>query len=228
MNNVNVVPLPPNPFPNTLHTTVLPAGTTLHRIFSARYEGQAFNPTTTRLQRFSPIFDQNGHVIPVLYAGGSLPAALFESLFHDAPMKGSKRRTLPARVLAEKRYSRWITRRPLKLVTLHAPDLARFDVTLDQLIATNARYYPQTARWAEAIHAHHADVDGLEWPSYRASPELAFVLFGDRVREHDLAPIDADRDVMSDAALFSEVIECGRRMGVRVHATDPARLGMPV
>lgn len=224
----NVVPPPPNPFPPTLHTTELPAGTALHRVFSARYDGRAFNPTTDRLQRFSPIFDREGHVIPVLYAGGTLRAALFESVFHDAPPKGSKRRVLPARALAEKRYGVWVTQRALKLATLHAPDLARYDVTIDQLIATNAKYYVQTARWAESIHAHHPDVDGLEWPSYRASPELAFVLFGDRVSEHDLVPDGACRDVLGDAAVFNELLECGRRMGVRVHATDPARLGLGI
>jgi hypothetical protein len=222
---INVVPLPPNPFPKMLNTRWLPLGTTLHRIFSVRDAARTFNSTAHRLARFSPIFDRQGQVVPVLYAGSSLQAALLETLFHDAPVQGCRRRTLPARLLAEKRYGRWVTQRSLKVATLHAPDLARFAVTIDQLIATNARYYPQTARWAEAIHANHPDVVGLEWPSYRASPELAFMVFGDRVRNCDLIPMDLGRDVMSDAALLSAVLECGQRMGVRVHAADPASLG---
>ena len=41
----NEVPPPPNPFTVTVHTTLLPKGTELHRIYSRDYPGNAFNPS---------------------------------------------------------------------------------------------------------------------------------------------------------------------------------------
>lgn len=110
----------------------------------------------------------------------------------------------------------------MTLATLHPPDLARYGITADQLTATNAMYYPITARWAEAIHRTHSAVEGLEWTSYRAGPERAYVLFGDRVKSADLVSAGDEVLIPRDAAVYNEVVECGRRCGVRVHrATLP-------
>jgi hypothetical protein len=215
------VPSPPNPFPKTINATLLPAGTQLHRVYSTVHEGNVFNPNTAKLNRFSPIFDRLGNVVPILYAGATRQVAIYETLFHDAHIKGAKRQSLSARKIEERRYGGWITQRDLNLATLHAPDLAGFGLTMDQLIATNSMYYPQTARWAEAFHRSHSDIEGLQWPSYRASPELAYVLFGDRVASADLASAGNETLIRADAALYEEVIECGRRVGVRVHRSKP-------
>jgi hypothetical protein len=137
-------------------------------------------------------------------------------LFHDAHIGGSKRRALPLKTL-ERHCGSWVTRRPLKLATLHAPDLARFSMTLDQLCATNSIYYPQTARWAEAIHNNHPQVEGLEWTSYRASPDRAYVLFGDRVASSDLVASGDEAFIRSDPVLFKLALDCGQRVGVRFH-----------
>jgi hypothetical protein len=137
-------------------------------------------------------------------------------LFHDAAVKGSRHKALPLKAL-NKYYGMWLTQRSLTLATLHAPDLARFGVTIDQLTATNAMYYPQTARWAEAIHRAHARVEGLEWTSYRAGPERAYVLFGDRVSSADLALGGNEVLIPKDAVLYREVVDCGERAGVRIH-----------
>jgi len=116
-----------------------------------------------------------------------------------------------------KHYGTWVTQRALTLATLHAPDLSRFGLTVDQLTATNALYYPQTARWAEAIHAAHPEVEGLEWTSYRAGPDQAYVLFGDRVKSADLVSAGNEVLIRSDATLYERVISCGQRVGVRVN-----------
>ena len=211
----NAVPLPPNPFPKTLHTVDLPADTALHRIYPIDYAGNAFNPTPTKLNRFSPIFDERGEIVPVLYAASSRAGAIYETLFHDAHVKGSRRLALPVKAL-NKYYGSWVTQRKLSLATLHAPDLARFGMTVDQLTATNSMYYPQTARWAEAIHRSHSYIEGLEWTSYRASPDRAYMLFGDRVKVADLVCSGNEVLIRTDATLYDEVVECGRRVGVRV------------
>jgi hypothetical protein len=90
-------------------------------------------------------------------------------------------------------------------------------LTIDQLTATDAMYYPQTARWAEAIHRTHARVEGLEWTSYRAGPEWAYVLFGDRVNSTDLLSAGNEVLIPKDAGLYREVVDCGERVGVRIH-----------
>lgn len=214
--SINEVPPPPNPFPKTIHTTLVPAGTELHRIYSIDYDGNAFNPNGKKLNRFSPIMHR-GAVVPVLYAASTREAAIYETLFHDAHVKGARTKTLRAKVFEKKRYGSWLTQRELTLATLHAPDLAKFGLTMDQLTATNSMYYVQTARWAEAIHTNHAAVDGLEWTSYRASPARAFVLFGDRVKSAELTSAGNEVVIAKDAALYQEVIACGERVGVRVH-----------
>jgi RES domain len=213
--SINHVPPPPNPFDIPPNSTVLPAGTELHRIYSRRYPGNAFNPSAERLNRFSPIF-RRGEVVPVLYAGESLESAIFETLLHNVA-HGARRQTLRAKAIEDKCYGSWITQRAVRVATLHAPDLARFRLTVDQLTATHSHYYPQTARWAEAIHTHHRDIDGLEWTSYRGGPARAFVLFGDRVAANDLASAGNEVLIRTSVAIYGQVIACGERLGVRVH-----------
>lgn len=45
--------------------------------------------------------------------------------------------------------------------------------------------------WAQAIHNHRADVDGLVWMSARWNTDKAVVLFGDRVPTTSLHVHDA-------------------------------------
>jgi hypothetical protein len=212
----NAVPQPPNPFPDSLHTIPLPPGGALHRIYSTEYPGNAFNLTYAKLNRFSPIFDARGEVVPVLYAASSRVSAIYETLFHDAAVKGARSKSLPLKAL-NKHYGSWVTQRALTLATLYAPDLARYGVTVDQLTATNAMYYPITARWAEAIHRAHPAIEGLEWTSYRGGPDKAYILFGDRVKSAELVCAGDEVLIPKDAALYNEFIECGLRCGVRVH-----------
>ena len=214
--SINHVPPPPNPFEISPTSSLLPAGSELHRIYSQRYTGNAFNPSAERLNRFSPIF-RRGEVVPVLYAAESRESAIFETLFHNVA-HGGRRQTLRAKAIEDKCYGSWITQRSLRLASLHAPDLARWRLTVDQLTATHAVYYPQTARWAEAIHTNHRDIEGLVWTSYRAGPACAFVLFGDRVAAGDLAPAGNEVLIGTSAPLYAEVIACGKRLGVHVQA----------
>ncbi|MFC4311663.1 RES family NAD+ phosphorylase [Steroidobacter flavus] len=213
--SINHVPPPPHPFPQHINSTTLPVGTELHRIYGAKFPGNGFNPRVDKLNRFSPIFSR-GEPVPVLYAGSTAETAIYETLFHDAHVKGAKHQSLPLSALTHRRYGSWKTQRSLKLATLHAPDLAGFGVTTDQLTATNSIYYVQTARWAEAIHDNHADIEGLQWTSYRADPGVAYVLFGDRVGSEDLFCTGNEVLIRRDVALYRLVLECAARSGVRI------------
>lgn len=212
----NQVPAPPQPFTPPPNTKVLPAGTELHRIYAGAYPGNAFNLREDILNRFSPIWSR-GEVVPVLYAGGTREAAIYETLFHDAAVgpTGRRRKALPIKAL-DKLYGSFRTQHALTLAKLHAPDLAKWGLTVDQLTATNAVYYPQTARWAEQIHTHCPDVHGLEWTSYRAGPDLSYLFFGDRVSSNDLVPHSPEIAIRSSASLYDTVVECGLTAGVRV------------
>jgi hypothetical protein len=74
-------------------------------------------------------------------------------------------------------------------------------VTKAELIASAPIDYPDTARWAEALHHQFADVDGLVWMSRQRDRDQALVLFGDRVGK----------------ALV------GTRMGPALRSNDPLR-----
>jgi RES domain len=219
--SINVVPLPPKPFIKKINVRQLPAASELHRIYSIKFAGNAFNPSHEVLNRFSPIFSTKGEIVPVLYAADSKAAAIYETLFHDAHVKGSRTKALRHKVLEKKRYGSWLTQRSLTIATLHAPDLANMGLTLDQLTATDSKYYPQTARWAEAIHQNHTHIHGLEWTSYRAGKQSSFILFGDRVSSSDLVSVGNEVVIAADATTFAEVVECGERVGVRVTTTLP-------
>lgn len=212
--SINDVPQPPNPFKFTPNYTTLPKGTELHRIYSGDYSGNAFNPSAKVRNRFSPFWHRGG-VVPVLYAASSRRVAIYETLFHDAHVKGARRKALPVKSL-ERFCGSFFTQRDLTLARLHAPDLAKFGLTMDQLTATNSVYYPQTARWAEALHGNFRGLHGLEWTSYRGAPGVAYVLFGDRVAPVDLLPCGNEVMMRTDVHAYEEVLECANAVGVRV------------
>ena len=72
-------------------------------------------------------------------------------------------------------------RRDLKLVDLTSEGLHRLKVPKEELIASPARDYPFTARWAEALHRQCPDADGLLWMSRQRDRDQALLLFGDRL-----------------------------------------------
>ena len=68
----------------------------------------------------------------------------------------------------------------LRLANLTTDGLHRLKVPKAELIASAPIDYPNTARWAEAIHHQHPDVDGLYWMSRQRDRDHALMLFGDR------------------------------------------------
>ena len=68
----------------------------------------------------------------------------------------------------------------LRLANLTTDGLHRLKAPKAELIASAAVDYLATARWAEAIHHQHPDVDGLFWMSRQRDRDHALMLFGDR------------------------------------------------
>lgn len=163
-----------------------PAGEVIHVIHDTAFPPESFNPgvdgagVLRNPTRFAPIRDQHGTVVPYLYGGSTLDCAIFETVFHNVPIDASVK-FVDLDDSAERGYGQLVPRRSLRLVDLTTDGLHRLKVPKEELIASPARDYPDTARWAEAIHHQCADVDGLLWMSRQRDRDRAVVLFGDRV-----------------------------------------------
>lgn len=193
-----------------------PAGTVLHRVFTAApgRTATAFNPGLGSPTRFAPLRTSGPggpHVaLPTLYAGLSFEAAVFETVFRDIPPAPLPRRVREA-AFAGCAHVELTLRCSLELGPLFNQNLKLLGQTRQSMVECHgAAAYAETARWAEAIHGCHAGLHGLAWMSRQQDSEMAVLLFGDRVQETDLAagPVTplgtgAGRKRVSDmAALF--------------------------
>lgn len=208
-----VLPRPPTPFPNC-NRSRLAAGTTLHRNHAGGFRPAQFNPGVGQSSRFAPFLDASGRTVPTLYAATTREAAAYETIFHDidpaAAFKTVRQDAVEARAA-----SVIAPRRDLVLASLFTPDLAGWGLRRTDLIQTPKSTYDQTVLWAQAIHAAHPDLDGLIWTSVRCDPELALVLFGDRVGESDLEARERI-NTAADAALLLELRAYGQRAGIMI------------
>jgi hypothetical protein len=209
---VSRVPPPPKPLPADLNIHKTESGLELHRVYGRKRRVEDFNPSVKQLGRFSPIYDAAGAVVPVLYAGESMECAYFETIFHDQVSDPASSK--PSSQIEERRYGTITIMRPLKLVKLFGPDLARLGMTVDQLTHCGPDHYESTARWAEAIHNQDATVDGLVWTSYRGDPDRSYVLFGDRVSTKHIEPQRENVEILKDPAALATLQKCGTRIGV--------------
>lgn len=204
---------PPLPFP-AITPFALPAGTRLHRIHDAAFAPDAFNPGLGRPSRFAPIRSAAGTVIPTAYFATTLDCAVHETVFHEvvpaAPFK-----TVPHDALRGRDHAELDTTVPLTLCPLFQPELSRLGVTRADLIDTLPDAYAATARWAEAIHAARPAVQGLVWTSRRCDPDLAVLLFGDRVPSAALAVLGR-ADITRTPALLAAIRAIGARAGITI------------
>lgn len=129
--------------------------------------------------RFAPIQDRKGKVVPYLYGGSSRNCAIFETVFHHVPIDAADK-FVDLDAFANRAHGLIEPQRDLKLVNLTTDGLHRLKLPKAELITSAALDYPQTSRWAEAIHHQCPDVDGLMWMSRQRDRDLAFMLFGDR------------------------------------------------
>lgn len=187
------------------------AGEVWHRIHGATRAPTAFNPCLGRPTRFAPLRDATGACIPTLYAAASFDAACFETLFHDISDTG-RFRTLPLAEVGRIDASRIAPRRDLRLAMLFAPELKRWRLARRSLIGSSAAHYGQTVLWAQAVHAQFPDLDGMIWTSSRCDPDLACLLFGDRVQVTDLTEIE--RRAGLEPAVRADVRQAARRAAI--------------
>ena len=192
----------------------LKAGTSLERVHDRNYRANEFNPCKGAPTRFAPIRDLQGNCVPSLYAGDTVESAIYETIFHDIPVK-ARRKTVSRALVQGRAHGRLEVLRDLRLASLRGPDLKKWRVSRHSLITTSPKLYRDTARWAEAIHHQFPYVEGLVWTSNQCDPDTAYVFFGDRVAPRDFDVVRV-RDGALDAGLLSDVRLAGRRIGITI------------
>ena len=190
-------------------------GALLHRVHDRNYGANSFNPCKGAPTRFAPIDDVNGICVPSLYAADTLEAAVFETIFHDVPAGGSKLKTVPRTLVQSRAHGELEVLRDLHLASLRSPDLRRWRINRNSLIAASPKLYPETALWARAIHHQFTDVQGLIWTSNQCDPDTAYLFFGDRVASDDFRIVHA-RDGLVDPGFLADVRRAGRRSGISI------------
>lgn len=184
----------------------------MHRIHWVAWRSAQFN-AGDRVSRFAPIVDSEGRRVPVLYAGRSFDVAAYESLFH-AIGPGQEMLTWPASGLTGLAHSTLETRRDLDVVPLFRRNLIGWNVSDLEIIKAPARYYHQTARWAEAVHRSIAEAAGMVWISNREGSDRCYVFFGDRVKETDFAVSRRRQD--DDDTLLADVRRAALHGAIRI------------
>ncbi len=117
----------------------------MHRVHDRNFAAGSFNPCKGAPTRFAPIDDVNENCIPSLYAADTLEAAIFETIFHDIPAEGGKRRTVPKTLVQSRAHGQLKVLRDLYLASLRSPDLRRWRISRNSLLASSPKLYPATA-----------------------------------------------------------------------------------
>lgn len=209
------VPTPPT----ILHVspTTWPQGRPIHRIHLVHYAADAFSSGRTGDARFSPIVDASGAAIPTLYGGSTFDCAAMETVFHDVPF-ASGFKSFDKRKLAGQIHSVLLPATDLVLADLSNVALRKLGVQRAHLIDTEKDCYPETRKWAEAIHARVAKIQGLCWTSRQDDRALAIILFGDRIADKTLTPHGSSRKLLNDTSAYAELLVLADRIGVSIVA----------
>jgi RES domain len=205
--------------PPVLRITPTPwkAGAVLHRIHLDDYAADAFNPGIKGNARFSPILNAAGKPIPTLYGGTTFDCAAMETVFHDVPFAAGLK-TFAKHKLLDQLHSALTATVVLTLADLRNVPLRKLGVERKQLIDTEKDTYGQTRKWAAAIHAQHAHIQGLCWTSRQDDSAIAVMLFGDRIGRGVLRLHAPSRSLLDDAPAYMELLALADMIGVRVVA----------
>ncbi|MGE4306787.1 MAG: RES family NAD+ phosphorylase [Novosphingobium sp.] len=188
----------------------LAQGTELHRIHSAAYTADQFNPADAGDARFSPIRDADGAIIPTIYAAQTFPCATCEIILRcpDTPPTNPKtglptfQIVYPADFKAHN-HSIAKTTAALKLLDLTNAGQRKIGVNHNALLAGPRSTYPATRAWAEYIHATCPKAQGIYYSSVQFGPDFAILLFGDRLGADILDTVET-RSV-ADLACHAEI-----------------------
>ncbi|MBL0394103.1 RES family NAD+ phosphorylase [Ramlibacter monticola] len=129
------------------------------RVYPQRYGPTGFNDTPHGNARFSPL-EHAGAIVPVLYAGTTVGAALMETVLHDVPSP-SIGFLLRLSAKTEKRLGSFQPAGDLVLADLSALGLRRLGLDRADVIDSDKAQYPITRQLAQWIYTNRPDVQGI-------------------------------------------------------------------
>ena len=161
----------------------VPAGSKLHRFYTAAFDPIYFD--RSRAGRFNAPDDSHG----VLYCAMS-EAGTFAETF----LRNPGRTLIDPGFLRKKAYVRLAVAAPLRLVRLYGPSMAKIGATAE--VAHGGLPYDIPQSWSKAIADHPIRPDGIAYHARHDDTELCCAIF-DRTRGSvtDEPPIkDLDQD----------------------------------
>jgi hypothetical protein len=182
-----VVPKPPEPSALNPLIHEWEAGRTIVRCHDTRFGATEFNRTASE-GRFRPV-RISSLIVGTAYGAQDDAGAIAESVFRPVPVGTAVRQVGRAR-LVPVMVSTLAAGRPLRLASLHGNGLRRVGASRAQLIDSEAVEYTALAAWGQALHDCPAAPDGIVWRSRHYDDSYTFVLFGDRVRRHELQIVE--------------------------------------
>lgn len=206
-------PEPPDPATLDPLIEIWPRGRSFVRCHDLRFAPRELNPGFGR-GRFHPFHDPAGRPVPTLYAADRMEGALSETIFHEIPVRGPLK-SIPRWRLKNLGVSSLSPARGLTLAQLYGLGLPRLGIARAELIASDVAEYPRTVLWAQALHAHRPDLDGLIWVSRQNDACFSLILFGDRVGDKDLQIVRPPM-VLASAAGFAHVQRAAEAAGIAI------------
>ena len=177
-------PLPPADLATrTPEIITLPAGSVLHRFYTATFEPIFFD-----LSRYGRLNAPDGSY-GVLYAAKE-PAGAFAETFLRTP----GRTLIDPDLLARKAYVRLQVSAALNLVKLAGPGLAILGATAE--IVHGGLPYDAPQAWSKALATHSVGADGIAYYARHDDEALCYAIFD---RAHDaVAEVDRSTDLDQD------------------------------
>lgn len=177
-------PRPPSDFHRRIPDVLaLPAGSRLHRFYTAGYDPIFFD--RSRSGRFGSPNGRYG----VLYAAMTEAGAFAETF-----LRTPGRTLIDPAFLRKKAYARLTVGTPLRLVRLCGPAMAKIGATAE--VAHGGLPYDVPQIWSESIEAHPIRSDGIAFHARHDDAELCCAIF-DRVAAsivEEKRIVDLDQD----------------------------------
>lgn len=190
-------------------------GRPIHRIHSSAYAETEYNPSAKGNARFSPIRNDAGEIIPVLYGGSTMDCALMETVFRDVPYTPDLKIVDKAR-LESVVHSVVVSKADLLMIDLGNIALRKLGIDRAHLIDTTKAHYPETRRWAEALYQQFPDCQGLHWISRQDDSAKAILLFGNRIPAGTLSVVQAAEPLQVRGFATLPVLYLARKIGVKL------------
>lgn len=139
-------------------------------------DGLRFSTSTRRRNRFSPMFDGSGNVIPAWYGATTEGGAVFETVFHGIRPSDRAPRVQPNEY-GDRFLAPVVTVRALTLVDLTSSGLHAIGLSRERLIESRSNRYAWTNEIAERLRRGAPDSDGFAWVSRAHDTSQCVVLY---------------------------------------------------